>query len=209
MGLYMVISFCLNVAQRHWSSCRLQSLTKMSNNLAFNQVIGKWNIGLLANYDLVRDVYYEGVGNNTVIKIPDKQFYKLNSREFNSALSFIRPLDSSSSISVSGFYKSIRILIDNGKFVDVNQAPSNPSIYDRDNYAGAKIEYMYEKMNDKVLPTRGFHFTPSITYTTNITDNNSYVRFSGIAGFYLPLLKSVTLAVKAGGGYGYRAARIL
>ncbi|HUS02149.1 MAG TPA: hypothetical protein VMY77_10505, partial [Chitinophagaceae bacterium] len=65
----------------------------------FNQLIGKWNVGLLVNYDFVRDVYYAGIGNNTVKAIEDKKFYKMRTREFNSGLSFIRPLDSSNIIS--------------------------------------------------------------------------------------------------------------
>ncbi|MDB5223106.1 MAG: hypothetical protein JWN83_1773 [Chitinophagaceae bacterium] len=164
----------------------------------FNQLIGKWNVGLLANYDFVRDLYYAGTGNNSVKYIANKKFYKLRSREFNSGISFIRPIDSSSAITISGFYKTIKVLKDSGKFVAVIQAPLDPSVFDQHNFSGAIVEYAYEKINDKVLPTRGIHFSSSISYTNDLKDKNSYTRFTGIAGFYLPLLKSVTLAVKTG-----------
>ncbi len=164
----------------------------------FNQLIGKWNVGLLANYDFVRDMYYLGIGNNTVKSVDDKQFYKIRSREFNSGLSLIRPLDSSNSISISGFYKIIDHLKDGGKFLLVNQAPIDPSVFDKHNLAGAGIEYLYQKINDKVLPTKGLRFSSAVTYATDLTDNNSYMRFTGNFGFYLPVLPSVTLGVKSG-----------
>ncbi|HUS03382.1 MAG TPA: BamA/TamA family outer membrane protein, partial [Chitinophagaceae bacterium] len=165
----------------------------------FTQLIGKWNVGLLANYDFVRDVYYAGIGNNTVKAIEDKKFYKMRTREFNSGLSFIRPLDSSNTISFTGFYKMIKVLKDDGKFIIVNQAPIDPEVYDQHNFAGAKVEYVYEHINDKFIPTKGLKFSTSATYTNDLTAKNSYTRFTGLAGFYLPLLRSVTLAVKAGG----------
>ena len=165
----------------------------------FNQLIGKWNLGLLANYDLVRDVYYVGVGNNTVKNIATKKFYKMRTREFNSEVGFTRPLDSSNSISISGFYKIIKVLKDEDKFISVNQVPIDPEVYDQHNFAGAKIEYLYDHINDKFIPTKGFKFSTSASYTNDLTAKNSYARFTGLAGFYLPLLRSVTLAVKAGG----------
>lgn len=164
----------------------------------FNQFIGKWNLGLLANYDFVRDFYYEGIGNNSIKYITDKKFYKLRSREFNSAVSFIRPIDSSSAITISGFYKTVKLLKDSSKFISVTQALIDPSVFDQHNFAGAKLEYLYEKINNKILPTKGLLFSTSASYTNDITDKNSYARFTSTAGFYLPILKSITLAVKTG-----------
>ncbi len=153
---------------------------------------------MLANYDFIRDVYYLGIGNNTIKSVDDKQFYKLRSREFNSALSFIRPLDSSNSLSLTGFYKIINHLKDSGKFLSVNQFPIDKEVFDKHNFAGAAIEYQYEKINDKVLPTKGLHISSAISYTNDLTAKNAYARFSGKAGFYLPVLPSVTLGVVAG-----------
>lgn len=165
----------------------------------FNQLIGKWNVGLLANYDLVRDVRYAGVGNNTIKSIEDNNYYRMRTREFNSGISFTRPLDSNNTISVSGFYKMVKVLKDDGKFIVINQAPVDPGVYNQHNFTGAKFEYVFENINDKFIPTKGLKFSTSASYTQDLTAKNSFTRFTGLAGFYLPLLRSVILAVKTGG----------
>jgi hypothetical protein len=163
----------------------------------FTHLLGKWDVGLLANYDAVRDVYFAGVGNNTV-KNTDKIYYRMRTREFNSGLSFTRRFDSNNTLSLTGFYKIIKLLKDDGKYIAVNQGSFDPTLFDHHNYAGAKLEYLFDNIDNRFIATKGIKFNPAIGYTYDATAGNSWYRFTGIAGFYLPVFHSLVLAVKAG-----------
>lgn len=165
----------------------------------YNQFIGKWNLGLLADYDLVRDVYFAGIGNNTVKNIQDKRFYKMRSREFNSGISFIRPIDSSNTFNITGFFKMIKLLDDGDKFISVSQGVADPSVFDQHSFTGLKFDYTYQTVNGRLIGTKGIKFTTSITPTYDLTAGNLFTRFSGLAGFYLPITPSLVVGVKTGG----------
>lgn len=164
----------------------------------YNQLIGKWNVGFDANYDLVRDMFYLGTGNNSIKSFEDREFYRMRSREVNSGLHFIRPLDSNNTVTVSGLYRSIKILKDSGKFISVNQLTLDPSVYNPQSFAGMQVEYRYEKFNDNNLPTKGFHFSSAGSFTTGLKTSNSFARFTGLAGIYFPVLPNVIAVVRAG-----------
>jgi hypothetical protein len=163
----------------------------------FNQVLGNWDVGLLANYDAVRDVYFAGIGNNSV-KNTDKLYYRMRTREFNSGLNFIRRFDSINTVTLSGFFRIVKLLKDDGKYIAVNQGNFDPTLFDHHNYVGAKFEYLLDNINSRFVATKGFKFNPAISYTYDATGSNSWYRFSGVAGFYLPVFHSLVLAVKTG-----------
>ena len=164
-----------------------------------NQFIGKWNLGLLANYDAVRDVYFVGVGNNTVKTFIDKKFFKMRSREINTALSLSTKPDSNNKIGVTAFFKNVRLLRDEGKFLALNQVLTDPSIFDPHSLIGATLAWTFDNIDQHFIGRRGIKFSPSATFEYDLSTNNSFARLGGETGFYLPITRALILAVKAGG----------
>jgi len=162
----------------------------------FNNVIGKWGLGLVIDYDQVRDVHYPGIGNNVVLTNDARNYYRMRTKEFYSSAGFNRYFGGYNKVSISGFYRLVQVLKDAGKFIEVI---GQPDLFSFDYYMGARGDYRYVKVNHRLFPTKGASFITSVEYTHNLKESNKNVtRFSGLFGFYVPLARSLTLAVKTG-----------
>jgi hemolysin activation/secretion protein len=54
--------------------------------------------------------------------------------------------------------------------------------------------------NDPVIPSKGFNFSSSATYTHNLSNTDlSFTKLKADAAVYIPLAKFLSLAVRAGG----------
>jgi hypothetical protein len=163
----------------------------------FNEAIGKWNLGLLADYDLVKDAYFMGVGNNTTLFTDKRQYFLYRNKEFDGALNVNRIFDSVHTISFTGFYQNVELLNDTGRYLSQYYAPAHPGYMAAQNFAGLRAEYDYTRVKDKIAPNRGMRFHAGAEYTRNLENTNSVTRFSGLFGFFVPL-GPFTLAIKTG-----------
>lgn len=162
----------------------------------FRQVIGKWNLNLFANYDFIRDLYFTGIGNDGVLTSPDK-YYKYRNREANASIGLNREIGKGHLVGISGFYQMVDIIKDAGKYIGDIHGAAKPSALKGNSYAGATLSYIYEKLNDHTLPSKGIHFSTDLKYTHDFQQpGSSFGSVSGVLGFYLPVLPNVTLAVK-------------
>lgn len=164
----------------------------------FNEVAGKWNLGLLADYDLVRDAYFMGVGNNTR-KYDNftKKYYLYRDKEFNAAASLYRTFDSVHTVTFTGFYQHVQLLGDPSTYLYDSYLPYPNGPIRGAGFAGARVEYDYTRINDPITPNKGLKFHTGAEYTFDFDDHVQYGRFSGLGGFYLPL-GPLTLATKVG-----------
>ena len=51
-------------------------------NAAFPNIIGKWSLNVLANYDAIRWTNFYGLGNDTKITTADENYFTMRSREW-------------------------------------------------------------------------------------------------------------------------------
>jgi hypothetical protein len=165
----------------------------------FNEVIGKWNLGLLADYDQVRDMHFSGIGNNSIRTSKEKGYYLFRDREFNANVTFFRSYGKFQTVSIATFYQIIKPLNDNSKYILGNPVWGNPSSFIQRQFAGARAEYNFETVKDKIFPSGGVRFSAGAALAQNIKETTkSYGHYSGIFGFYLPIAPSLTLGVKTG-----------
>jgi hemolysin activation/secretion protein len=94
----------------------------------------------------------------------------------------------------------VEVLNDQGKFISVNYAPTDKTIFTADNFAGARADYDYTSVNHKLFPSKGVHFSTGVEFKQNLKQRDrSLTTFSGTFGFYVPIAPSLTLAVKTSG----------
>jgi hypothetical protein len=165
----------------------------------FNEVVGKWNVGLLADYDQVRDLYFMGIGNNTVKnKGLKKDYYLYRNKQFDGGVSLYKTIDSTHTITFTALYQMVELLNDQGRYLSQYYG-TNPKQFSSQQFAGIRGEYDFSKINDKLVPNKGLRFHAGAEYFKNLQNTNAVARFSGLFGFYLPL-GPLTLAVKTGVG---------
>ncbi|MGZ8543843.1 MAG: BamA/TamA family outer membrane protein [Flavisolibacter sp.] len=165
----------------------------------FNQLIGQWNLALHANYDQKLEQYFFGFGNNTKFE-SEKNDYQYYSKEAGGSAGLHRMIGKHHLVGIRGFYQSVKILKE-GSHILLPQAPFNdPETYEPSNFTGAEVHYLFHYYNEEVVPTKGFQLAANLQRTFNLNrPEKSFNRASVIAGFYLPLTKAFSLAIRAGG----------
>ncbi len=164
----------------------------------FIKAIGGWNLGLMGEYDEIKDWRFYGVGNNTSNFTDQKDFFTYRSREINAGLSLFRTFAKHHTIALNGGYQDVKILNDPNRFIALHYAPLNPKVIGSNNFAIGSIEYDFTHLDkDSLVPRKGIRFNTSFQYSSNLENENSVKRITGLFGFYLPL-GPLTLAVKTG-----------
>ena len=165
----------------------------------FPSLLGKWDLLLNADYDVIRWFNFYGVGNNTTSPEKDIPFHRTQTEYFMGSLGIERKFGKNA-IGLSGFYQSVSIINDADRFVAKNIAPSQPDIFALINYAGAMLNYKFVSYNDRIVPTAGFSFIANATHYQNITQHKSFQKYTGIAQAYIPLFSKFSLAIRGAGG---------
>jgi outer membrane protein assembly factor BamA len=164
----------------------------------YYQLIGQWNLGFTAEYDAIRDQYFAGIGNNSVLT-KDRQYYFYRNREANVGLNLYRQFGLHHTITLSGYYQYIKVLEDANKFISID-ATADKTLFYPDNYLGAAANYDFNTINHILFPSKGIRFSTGVNFTQNIKEKDRRVtNFSGTFGFYVPLASSLVLAVKTSG----------
>ena len=168
-------------------------------NGVYNKAVGLWNLGVSALYDDIIDVHFSGIGNNTKLLNPTPDHYRYRNHEANVALSLFRNYGQHHNMSFTGFYNVVNVLQNGDRFINLGYGNSNKSIFNSNKFTGARADYHFTTVNDKYFPTKGVTITSEAEYTHNITKpKNSVTRFTSSFGFYVPIAKSLTLAVRTG-----------
>lgn len=170
----------------------------------FNQVVGNWNLAVTARTDLPNIPNFFGVGNET-IKLEDKKnrYYRFRSSEFFAGVGINRFINKIHYLELTPFYQTIDIKVDEDRFISAYLPFLSPKDLERKHFAGATAVYSFRKVDNEIIPMRGFAFDVSGAYTSNIksTDikDEDFTRYTSSLSFYLPFSRSLTLAVRAGG----------
>ena len=164
------------------------------------QLFGKWNGFVGAGAGIPAVVNFFGVGNETSLETYDRSFFRLRSQEYYGKFGVNRNFGHSL-LELGSFYKTIRIKADADKYITdfLNDGGSIYDIY-RKHFIGADITYKYQNTDHPIVPSEGFKFSSNAAYTYNLnTPDNSFTKLSADAAVYIPLVKFISLGVRAGG----------
>jgi hypothetical protein len=164
----------------------------------FPKAIGKWDFFLKANYDWIRWTNFFGLGNETTLATKEIDYYRMRTRESLVNAGIYRAFGMNS-FRFSGFFQSVKIINDPGRFIAKTFEVSNPGIFNVSNYAGLQASWHLLHIKDSVLPERGFTFFADVAHTQNITaGNKSFQKYSGALQIFVPVVPKLSLAIRTG-----------
>ena len=166
----------------------------------FLELMGKWNLKNYVNYDEVRWTNYYGLGNETQLSNKDRNYFRTRSEEFIVKVNTDRVINNRHRFYTGINYHTYRILNDTARFL-VKQTGFTPATMNGNEFfGGAEAGYVYQNINDSVIPTKGISFQIEGSYIDNLRkSNNSVGKYGASANVYIPLSKKFSLFVRAGG----------
>ena len=163
----------------------------------FTKLLGKWDGVFLANYDFIRWTNFFGLGNETELINTDRNFNRIRSKTYLASPGVERIFNNKHKISINGFYQGVEIKNDTGRYVAKSNLNNLPGVYTNNGFAGANIGYVFQKLNDSVLPMKGVSFLVNASYINNLRNNkNSFGRFSTALNIYIPVTHKIGIALK-------------
>ncbi|MEO7265363.1 MAG: ShlB/FhaC/HecB family hemolysin secretion/activation protein [Ferruginibacter sp.] len=164
----------------------------------FTEAIGKWDLKPMLNYDAVQWNNYFGLGNESIFKIKDRNYHRLRTQRFYAELGLERILNTFHKITLSPFVQSIEIINDSGRYLSKLPIANDPETFKAKGFAGVMLTYVYQKLNDSILPVKGISFKAWGSFTSAIKDKNNFIKYGTEFRGYVPLSKKFSLAIKAG-----------
>ena len=164
----------------------------------YPKLVGKWDLGLIGNWDAVRWTNFFGLGNESKFIVKDINYYRARTEEWLGSVALLRKIGHSH-ISINGFYQSVRVINDEDHFTGKNLAPITPGLFEQRRFAGGQVQYDVHQVNDSVVPTKGFVFSANASYRQNLQNTSRSV--GGLQGdlrLYVPLVSKFSLALWAG-----------
>ena len=161
--------------------------------------MGKWNVGFTAGAGIPTVVNFFGIGNESTFSNYDRRYYRLRSHEYYGKLGINRKIKSHL-MELNGFYQTVKILDDETRFISDFKDINNTVDLERKHFIGGEAKYKYQKIDDLVVPVKGFTFQAGASYTHNLNSSDrSFTRLSSDAAVYIPVIKNISLAFRAGG----------
>lgn len=164
----------------------------------FRKFAGNWDMSLAARMDAPASENFYGIGNETYnSKFPSNYYDTKSSRLFGSA-GLSRQIGKYHRAGFNLFYQRVKIKYQDEPF---QANPVGENVFQAQQFAGGSVTYAFNSLNRKLLPTKGINFLASGGYIMNLTvSDRAFWKGSSSLSVYLPLSKSFTLALRAGGG---------
>lgn len=163
----------------------------------FKNAIGKADISILANYDIIRWIRFWGLGNDTKFEPDDVGYFTARSEQWIFKPGIIRNFGFNK-ITFSPFIQGVRVRDDTDRFVGKNFINNN-EVFKWQTFAGAELNYDVEILNDSVVPTKGFMFNADILGAQNLKESNrNFVKYSANAQIYVPLGNKFSYVFRTG-----------
>ena len=146
---------------------------------------------------MIRWIRYWGLGNETQYVPKDINYFTTRSRQWIFQPGVIRQYGLNT-VTASAFVQGVKIINDTSKFISKNLS-TDPQNYKWKTFAGAELNYKFQKLNDSIVPTKGFIFFADATGARNVNNSNSYfVKYSGNMQVYVPLISKFSYVLRAG-----------
>jgi hypothetical protein len=178
------------------------SITEKAFSLTYqgvvNQVIGKWNLALNANWDQIRWTNFFGLGNETKLETDNRDYYRMRTREYSAGVGLFRNLGKYDFLSFSSFYQNVKVIDDQDRFIAKSFHPPKNS-YESKGFIGLQAEYNYSLTSDQIVPRKGAEFTSRIAFIHNTDQpDSSFLNLNSTFNVYFPLSRSFIFVVRGG-----------
>lgn len=169
-------------------------------NSTYTKLIGDWNLNLYATYDLVRWLNFYGLGNESVMTTSNINYFRFRHKELYAEPSIEKFINGKRRIKIAPFIQYYMPIVDTERFVYKTPAYNTALSLKNKYFAGISAEYVYQHINDSILPTKGIAVIVSSMYTQplNNSNKNGFVNIDVDAGLYVPISEVVGLSIKAG-----------
>lgn len=168
---------------------------------SFNKLIGNWNLNMAAVYDQVRWLNFYGLGNESVLSTLDRDYFRFRHRELFAQIGIEQVIQNRQRITIAPFYQLYIPIVDTERYVSKTNAYNQSSQLSKKSFAGVGVEYVYQRLNDSILPRKGLGIQLFGSYTQPLTDKSKsgFVRLGADFHAYIPLGKTFHIAIKGGG----------
>ena len=176
----------------------LQNALSATYKSTFTKLLGKWDGVFYANYDYIRWTNYFGLGNETTLNDSiARNYYRIRSHTYLAAAGVERRFNNKQKVFINGFYQGVDILRDSGRYISKTNLNNLPGTYDNKGFTGINAGYVYQKLNDSILPTKGIGVLVTANYTKSFNDHSiSFARFGTEVNGYLPFTKNLGIKVR-------------
>ncbi len=164
------------------------------------QLFGAWNVQLTGGYDGARRLNYFGLGNDTRVLSDSRRYHWLRTENLYATASLNRPLNPYQNIYFTFFYDGVKVLPQEGRFISKGNPLIDAATYQWKHFAGARFDYVYSRLNDPLVPTKGFGFSAGVSHTDNLQQKaRSFTSTAAQVELYRPLTKAFSLYIRSGG----------
>ena len=163
------------------------------------KLFGNWNSNLLVNYDQVRWLNFFGLGNKTTLATLQRDYYKFRFKKLTLEPS-IEKFSNRQRIKFGVFLNQYIPLQDTQRYLFKTRPYNDQSHLITKFFTGISGEYIYQNLNDSILPVKGFAIIGASSYTYPLTDKSQdgFLKASVITNIYIPVTKNISIAVKGG-----------
>jgi hypothetical protein len=165
---------------------------------SFSEALGRWNLHLLAGYDGVRRYNFFGVGNESKRTTEDIRYNWLRLRTVYAGIGIDQEFRSKHLLRADLQFEAIRVIDSEGTYSEKKLGNLPAEVFNWKQFLSPRITYAYSKINDPVVPTRGFRMQLSGSYTKNLWEAKSVSRLESGIQFYWPLFRAFSFALKGG-----------
>lgn len=165
-----------------------------------NHLVGKWDLHLNADYDMIRWTNFFGVGNETIEQPKDLDYYRVRTRELYVGVGLNRRLGPSN-VRIMPFYQATRVINDEGRLLAELNGVSrgvDAGSGSWDDYAGVAFNYTYINIDNAIVPTKGLAFSFGTAYTKSLESDRSINAYFGSLNIFQPITKRLGLTIRNG-----------
>jgi hypothetical protein len=163
------------------------------------QLFGAWNVQMTAGYDGARRLNYFGLGNDTKVLSDNRRFHWLRTENLYATAGISTPLHRFHHIYFTFFYEGVKVLPQDGRFISKGNGLIDPSTYQWKHFGGARFDYVYSRLNDPLVPTKGLAFSTTVSHTGNLQDKGrTFTTTGALVDLYQPLTKAFSLYIRSG-----------
>lgn len=166
----------------------------------FPQVIGQWNLSVLAGYDQLRRLNYFGLGNETR-RSANEDFDLVRTHHQYAGVGVEKHFDKHH-VDVSIFYNATQVQREDNRLSLKSLPAVDPAVYTWEFFVGPRLSYTYTRLDELALPSKGFEVTTALSYTKNMErSGHSFSR--AVTGFdlYTPLPGRLSVVNRVGFAY--------
>ncbi len=165
----------------------------------FTKLLGNWDGLFYGTYDFIRWTNFFGLGNETKLIDTNRNFNRVRSSTYLASAGVERVFNTRHKLAFNVFYEGVDIKNDTARFLAKAGYTNAPHSYKNNGFAGVEANYLFQKLNDSILPTKGICFLTNASYTHNLRDNsNSFVRLASELDLHIPFTNKLGIKIKGG-----------